>query len=112
MKKDDSIYLDHILQSISKISGFIENLTFEDFRDNKLVPDATIRNLEIIGEATKNLSAGFRQKYSQVKWKKIAGMRDKLIHHYMGVDFRAVWQVLIKDLPELENQIKSIISQS
>ena len=111
MMKDDSIYLEHILQSILSIAGFVEGLTLEDFQQNKLVQDATIRNLEIIGEATKNLSQGFRQKHAQIEWKKIAGMRDKLIHHYMGVDVISVWQVLIKDLPNLEGLIRDIIDK-
>lgn len=79
------------------------------FINDTLVQDAVIRNFEIIGEATKKLDLAFRQKYSEIEWKKIAGMRDKLIHDYIGVDVWAVWAVIEDVLPELETQIQIII---
>jgi len=74
----------------------------QSFLENPLIQDAVIRNFEIIGEATKNLSMEFRKKYPDIAWKKIAGMRDKLIHGYIGVDLWAVWGVVENILPELE----------
>lgn len=85
MKKNDLVYLDHILDSIGWIEEYTEGMEGPDFLSNKLVQDGTIRQIEIIGEATKNLSKDFREKYPQVPWKDIAGMRDRLIHHYFGV---------------------------
>ena len=73
--------------------------------------DAVIRNLEIIGEATKHLNQGFRTKHPQVAWKKIAGMRDKLIHDYIGVDLWAVWGVVEKVIPDFDQQIQTIIQK-
>jgi uncharacterized protein with HEPN domain len=80
MKKDDLIYVDHILESITKIEKYADNLTIHDFVENELIQDGVIRNFEIIGEATKHLSKDFRDNYSDIPWKQIAGMRDILIH--------------------------------
>lgn len=94
MPKEDKIFLDHILNSIQKIEKYVTSLSVHDFIENELVQDGVIRNFEIIGEATKNLSPEFRQINSQIPWKKIAGMRDILIHDYLGVDLYSVWDTI------------------
>ncbi len=81
------------------------------FLENQLIQDAVIRNFEIIGEATKQLNQDFRKKYPGIEWKKIAGMRDKLIHDYIGVDLWSVWGVVEDILPDLELSINEIISK-
>ena len=111
MKKDPVIYLNHILESISRIKEYTEKVNKEEFLDSKLIQDAVIRNFEIIGEATKQLDADFKNKYTFIEWKKIAGMRDKLIHDYLGVDLWAVWGVVENVVPKLEEQIIDIISR-
>lgn len=78
------------------------------FLNDELLQDAVIRNLEIIGEATKQINQEFRAKHPDIPWKKIAGLRDKLIHDYIGVDIDAVWVVVERDIPELENKLKKI----
>lgn len=111
MKKDDSIYLKHILDSISRIKEYSKDVGYDEFMVNRLLQDAVIRQLEIIGEATKRLSKEFKERYPQIPWKDIAGMRDKLIHNYFGVDLDAVWDTIKKDIPELENKLKEIAEE-
>ncbi|HII02440.1 TPA: DUF86 domain-containing protein [Methanosarcinaceae archaeon] len=108
MKKNDLVYLDHILDSIERIEEYTEGMEGPDFLSNKLVQDGTIRQIEIIGEATKNLSKDFREKYPQVPWKDIAGMRDRLIHHYFGVNLKDVWYTVKVDIPVLKEEIMAI----
>jgi len=99
LTKDDSIYLDHILESITKIQHYTNELDEKQFNVDELVQDGVIRQLQIIGEAAKRLSDETRVKYPSVEWKDIAGMRDKLVHDYFGVDLAAVWDTVQKDIP-------------
>lgn len=109
MKKNDSVYLRHILNSIERIENYTEGMEKDDFLSSNLVQDGTIRQIEIIGEATKNLSKNIREKYSQISWSDIAGMRDRLIHHYFGVNLNAVWDTVKIDLPILKDEILVIL---
>ena len=106
--KDDRPYIDHILQAIAKVNRYTENLTREEFENDELIQDAVIRNIEIIGEATKNLSEKFRGIHSKIPWRAMSGMRDKLIHDYVGIDFDVVWQTIKEDLTVLKDALKDI----
>jgi len=109
LKKEDTIYLQHILDAISRMEEYVHELSYEGFLENRLVQDGVIRQIEIIGEAAKRLSPKMRNQVSDIPWKDIAGMRDKLIHDYMGVDIDAVWDTVSKDIPELKNKLKNLI---
>ena len=106
--KDDSIYIDHILLSINNILIYTKDISKEDFAKNTLIQDAVIRNFEIIGEATKKISPDFKKVNFEVPWKEMAGMRDKLIHDYIGVDIQVIWDTIQQDLPNLQKIIKGI----
>lgn len=109
MKKDDTAYLKHILDAISRIEEYTKGLNYDDFMDNNLVQDGVVRQIEIAGEATKKVSAEMREKYPDIPWRKMAGMRDKRIHDYLGVDLDAVWDTAKKDIPVLKQTITRLV---
>jgi len=110
MKKDKA-YLQHILDAISDTEKFLENVTQDAFFKNKEKQYAVLRALEIIGEATKNLSKEFRAKHREIPWRDIAGMRNKLIHEYFGVKLELVWRTVKNRLSELKKQISKILEE-
>ncbi len=107
--KDDLAYIEHIILSLSKIKEYTSNITRSDFNKNEMVQDAVIRNIEIIGEASKRVSSDFKATNFEIPWKEMAGMRDKLIHDYMGVDVAVVWKTIEMDVPELYCLLKKIV---
>lgn len=111
MKKDPEIFLSHILKSIDFIEEDVKGLDRDDFLEDRTIQDAVMRRLEIIGEAVKNLPADFKKKNSFVPWKKIAGMRDFLIHEYFGVNVDLVWQTIKKDLIKLKTQLAKLLEE-
>jgi uncharacterized protein with HEPN domain len=110
MKKDHRIYLLHILDAITAIETYTKNCDKVKFSKTRIIQDSVIRNLEIIGEAVKHVPLSIRKKDPTVEWKRIAGMRDILIHEYFGVDLDRVWQVIKVRLPELKEKLSAIVS--
>jgi len=106
MVKDDLTYIEHILDCIRKIKEFSEGISCKEFFDNELVQDAVIRNIELIGEASKKITPETKLISGEIPWKEIAGMRDKLIHDYLGVDVEVVWRTIKEDIPTLERLIR------
>ena len=106
----DKAYLNHILDAISAIERFSQGLSKEEFFENQEKQFAVLRALEVIGEATKNLSSELKNKYAEMSWRKIAGMRDKLIHAYFIVDLPLVWDTITIDLPRLTALIEKMLA--
>ncbi len=110
MHKDPVEYLKHILDECKFIKSVITpELKKDDFLIDETLKRAVIRSLEIIGEATKKISADVKYNWSSISWKNMAGMRDRLIHDYMGVNYSIVWDVVKNKIPELYDQIENII---
>ncbi len=109
MIRDDSVYLSHILDAFRQIAEYTEGMDYDRFRTTRIVQDAVIRQFEVVGEATKNLSSGFRGRHETIPWKDLAGFRDKLIHQYFGVDLEIVWNTIRDDLPMLMDAVRKII---
>ena len=108
--KEPIFFLQDIQNSVTKIFKYTTNIDYQEFVSNDMVKDAVERNFEIIGEAVKNLSEDFRNKYPNIPFKQIAGMRDKLIHDYFGVDYEIVWKTIKDKLPEFNSDIKKLIT--
>jgi len=108
MKRDLSLFIDDIIENIVLIENSTKGASKNLFRFDADKRDATLRRLEIIGEAVKNLPESFRKKHPKIPWKDIAGFRDKLTHAYFGVDLERVWNIIKQDIPVLKKQMKKI----
>jgi len=110
MKRDDSVYLRHVLDAIAKIETYLRDVDEQTFLNQSLLQDGAIRQIEIIGEAVKQLSPQIREQHPHLPWQDIAGMRDKLIHQYFGVDLDKVWVTVVRDIPVLKQEVAEILS--
>lgn len=110
MNKEPRFFLQHILDSIQRIEEFMQDLDAKNFLKNELVQSAVIRQIEIIGEAAKNLPKEFTNEHKNVPWSEIVGTRDKMIHHYFGVDVALVYDLTKKEIPELKRKIRKILN--
>ena len=106
--RNSKLYIKDILEAIFAIERFVENVEFEDFKNNDEKSSAVIRKFEIIGEASKNVPDTIKQNYSDIPWREIAGFRDKLIHFYFGVKFELLWDTIIKRIPKLKLSFQQI----
>ena len=111
MSKEPIEFLKHIADECTYLISVNKNLTKDEFLDDETLKRAVVRSLEIIGEATKKIPADFKVKWDSIQWKNMAGMRDRLIHDYIGVNYSIVWDVFNNKIPELNEQIQSVINQ-
>jgi uncharacterized protein with HEPN domain len=107
--KDDNVYLQHIKDAINKIEQYLEGYSYEQFLQDSKTVDAVIRKVEIIGEASNNISKEFQAKHSELPWRRMIGMRNRLIHEYFGVSEESVWSTAKEDLPPLKKQLEEIL---
>ena len=108
MKRDARVYIEDILECISKIEEYIKGVSEEDFYKNTQIQDAVLRRLEIIGEAVKKIPEEVRSNYPEIPWKEMAGMRDVLIHEYFGINMKRTWKVAKEDILELRGKILQV----
>ena len=111
MKPNDIVYLQHILDAIAKVEAYLRGVDEPAFSKNPLIQDGVIRQIEIIGEAAKHLSLKSMSKHPRIPWQDIAGMRDKLVHDYFGVDIETVWLTAVEDLPVLKAEVDRVLAE-
>ena len=112
MPRDFRVYFEDILSAIRKVKSYTSGLSLQDFLQDDKTFDAVVRNLEVIGEAAKHLPEEARKRTPDIDWKKIAGLRDILIHEYFGIDGEIVWDVVQHKLPTLETAVNHILDSS
>jgi uncharacterized protein with HEPN domain len=110
--RDQELYLSDIVESVGAIKSFVEDMSFEDFVNDRKTFSATIRELEIIGEAVNKISEDLKQKYPDVLWNQIKAFRNKIVHEYFGIDYRIVWDVIKNELPILQKQMEGIMKEN
>jgi len=110
--REISDYIGDILAAITEIEEFTRGMSFVEFSSDRKTTNAVIRSLEVLGEATKHIPSSFRNKNSEIPWSQMAGMRDVLIHDYMGVDLKTVWKVIQERLPELKIMLSLVFKDN
>jgi len=108
-KRSYIVFIEDILSSMEKIERYVSNSNYETFEENEMIVDAVIRNLEIIGEASKNIPDDIRKRYSDIPWKRMVGLRNIAIHEYSEVDLKTIWRIIKKNLPETKQDILKIL---
>ena len=106
-ERQDSLWISDIKEAISRVEEYTEDISYPEFLEDRKTQDAVVRNIGIMGEAAKKISADFKRKHKDIDWKAIAGTRDKVIHEYFGVNWSILWDVVKNKLPQLKTQLDS-----
>ena len=111
-KREWKLFIEDILESIRLIKNYVENMGFDDFKNDRKTIDAVVRNFEIIGEASRFIPDEIKERYENADWKGIVGLRNRIAHEYFDISLSIVWHIVMKELPTLEDQMKEILEQS
>ena len=109
MKKDDSVYLRHIIDALLQIERYTDGVTYEEFLSNSLLQDGVIRQLEVMGEAARNLSEDLRNEYPTIPWRQMISLRNRMIHAYFNVNLQIIWEIIQGDIPILLQETKHVL---
>ena len=109
MKKDDCVYLHHIIDAFLQIEHYTDGVTYEEFLSNRLLQDGVIRQLEVMGEAARNLSEDLRNEYPKIPWRQMISLRNRMIHAYFNVNLQIIWEIIQGDIPNLKQETMHIL---
>lgn len=107
-KRDPSLLIEDIIESIEKIQRYAGQMDYSEFVDDEKTKDAVIRNFEIIGEAANRLGSDFHEQYHEIEWNRIRGFRNRIVHHYFGIDYEIVWSIIENDLNTLNKKFSDL----
>ncbi len=110
MKRDNKLFVKDIIEAMVSIEKFVEGMTLEELKNDEKTSSAVIRKFEIIGEAAKYIPKKVKDKHKDIQWKSMAGMRDRLIHAYFGIDYNLVWSAIKTEIPKLKPKLKKVLS--
>ncbi len=110
-KRSYKLFISDIMDAITKIENYIEDLDYDSFAQSNMVIDAVVRNLEIIGEAARNIPNDAKERYPDIPWKRMVGLRNIVIHEYFGVDLDNVWKIIKENIPEVKPDIMKILDE-
>lgn len=111
MKRDYRLFIKDIIAAMESIEGFVEGMSFEEFMQDDKTASAVIRKFEIVGEATKCLPDELKEEHPEIQWKRMAGMRDRLIHAYFGVDYKLVWEAIKAEVPSMKLKLQEVLTE-
>ena len=111
MKRDYRLFIKDIIAAMESIEGFVEGMSFEELMQDDKTASAVIRKFEIVGEATKCLPDELKEEHPEIQWKRMAGMRDRLIRAYFGVDYKLVWEAIKAEVPSMKLKLQEILTE-